>query len=530
LAAAVQSDSKWESLAPDMLYQTGRDQIVWKTFALSILATGQPQFVNVFQSGPPYGGHAMIVYKIDFPGGLMYVADPNYPGNRDPFTGSPSVRIIEFNNVNTFNSYRSGPNAKKPGSAYDLIYFIGKTAYVDFAQMDKRWAQFEAGTVGNDTFPPYTILVDTITGPELQDGFVYTGDPLPLMCRSVACEKSLSKTDHLQTMYVFDQTGKVLAIADSISRGIAKVKLASGVNKLGIYVGGARDSSTDYYMDFKWINVNSLTFSVDPKSLVADLNKEYTFTATVVGAGSLSLKYVWHFGDGTPDVTQTGSNTAKHTFTAEGAFSVTVQLYDNTTGKLLAVASSSVTIPSSFVKEVTSTQYAEVFLAANFKADHSYFTTLGGQGVNSGFDKSGPQVVWNGLSFTSNYAYRIPTNLGYDPDTTIVTGSMSGSISADGKVLSVLSASEYITYSGSPKSYRYNITVRNMPYYTKNVVNPWAGYYYYVNGAVCQNYVSSATLTANLYNPITSRYELVNSTSVVYTASSSLEVGFLRKQ
>jgi hypothetical protein len=126
-------------------------------------------------------------------------------------------------------------------------------------------------------------------------------------------------------------------------------------------------------------------------------------------------------------------------------------------------------------------------------------------------------------TFTISAASIISHRLGhyFDPDTTIVTGSMSGSISADGKVLSVLSASEYITYTGSPKSYRYNIIVRNVPYYTKNVINPWTGYYYYVKGDSCQNYISSATLTANLYNPNTDKYELVHSTSVVYTASSS---------
>jgi hypothetical protein len=206
-----------------------------------------------------------------------------------------------------------------------------------------------------------------------------------------------------------------------------------------------------------------------------------------------------------------------------------VKLYDNSTDKVIAMASSSVTIPSSFIKEVTNTQYCEIMLAAGFTADHPYFTALGGQGVNSDFEHSDPQVIWNGLSFTSNYDYKIPLTLGFDPDTTIVSGSMSGSISADGKVLSVLSASEYITYTGSPKSYRYNIVVRNVPYYTKNVINPWTGYYYYVKGDTCQNYVSSATLTANLYNPISDKYELVHSTSVVYTASSYLEIGFLRK-
>jgi hypothetical protein len=180
------------------------------------------------------------------------------------------------------------------------------------------------------------------------------------------------------------------------------------------------------------------------------------------------------------------------------------------------------------VKDVTTAQYVEIYLAASFKADNAYFTTLGGQGINQRFDLTAPQVIWNGLSFTSSYAYKIPPISG--TDSTIVTGSSSGSISADGKVLSVLTASEYISYKGSPQSYRYNITLRNVPYYTKNVGNPWTGYYYYVNGAGCQAYVSSATLTANLYNPVTSRYELVNSTSVNYTTSSSLEVGFMKKQ
>lgn len=493
-----------------------------------MLATRQPQFVNVLQSAPPDGGHAMIVYKIDYPGGLLYVADPNYPGNRDPWTGAPTIRTIEFSSANTFNPYHSGLNARAPGSDYNLIIFAGKTAYVDWSQLDKRWAQFDAGSIGNDVFPSYTLNVDSVSGPELQDGFVYTGDPLQVMCKSTTSEKFLSKTDHLQAMYVFDQNGNQLGFADSTNRGIASVKLTSGTNKLGFYVCGARDSMTTYFVDFKWINVNSLTFGVEPKSLTADLNTEYTFTATVVGAGSLSLKYVWNFGDGTPELTQTGINTAKHTFTAEGAFSVVVKLYDNATGKLLAAASSSVTIPSSLVKDITTTQYCEIYLAASFKADNSYFTSLGGQGINPRFDLSKPQAVWNGLSFTSNYSYKVPPIT--DTDTATVTGTSSGTISADGKVLSVLSATESITYRDTPVTYRYTIALRNVPYYQKNVWGGWTGDHDDVSGATCQNYVSSASLTANLYNPVTSRYELVHSTSVIYGSSSSLEVGFVKKQ
>ena len=526
-ASTIQVDANWDAYVANVDYAAIRQDYTWKSFALAIMATGQPQFVIIRQSAPPNAGHAMIIYKVDYLGGKMYVADPNYPGNRDPGTGAASIRTITFQG-GKFQPYISGLNAKTPGTSFDQIAFAGKSAYVDMAQIQNRWTEFQAGTIGNDRFPPYTLQVDSVGGAALQDGFLYAANPLQVVCRSTVSQKFLSKTDHLQRFYVFDQSGTPLAFADSVGKGVASVTLSPGANKLGFYICGAKDSTLDYYVDFKWITVNSLTISLDPKTLVADLNKEYTFTATVLGSGSTALRYVWNFGDGTPELTQTGVNTAKHTFTAEGAFSVVLKLYNDATGVLLAAASSSVTIPSSLVKDITTSQYAEIYLAASFNADNSYFTSLGGQGVNQRFDLSPPQVIWNGLSFTSNYAYKIPS-IG-ETDTMTVTGTMSGTVSADGKTLTVMSATEDGKHRDIPDTYHYTISLRNVPYSQTNASGGWTGYYYIVNGPTCQNYVSSASLSEKLYNPVTSRYETVNSTSVVYGASSYLEVGLVKKQ
>ncbi len=531
-ASTIQEDANWDAYIPNLNYQWGNGDFTWKTFALSMLVTGQPQFILVRQSAAPNDGHALVVYKIDYPGGKLYLADPNFPGNRDPQTGNQSVRVINFNN-HSFTPYHSSLNAASPGIDFDQIGFAGKSAYIDWSQVDKRWTEFQNGTIGNDRFPSYTLYVNNTTGDKLTDGYVSNSEDIDIVCKSVDCEQYLSNTDRLQVIYVYDQNGNQLAKAGQDNKGVASIKLKPGQNKLGFYICGAKNGKSENYVDFKWINISYLKMTIDPNPLNAEVNQEYTFTANILGTPPQSGKYVWDFGDGSAEVTQININTVKHTFSQEGTYNVTVKLYDNTNGNYITIASSTVYILSSFVKDVISSYQVYISFRGNFTTDNPTITTItDDRYINGSYRNYTQNILWTGNTFTLSYNYMVPY---YDPyfphadDSLIVTGSVNGSITSDGKTISTISASEKITHTKTEEYTDSKITANNVPYFGSGMVDLTDNYYQYGSyGINLGNYISSISISEKLWD--INNYETLNTVSVSYDSNSVLWIDFIKKQ
>ena len=87
----------------------------------------------------------MIVYKVDVTDGILYVADPNYPGNRS-LSGNANVRKILYSN-NKFDTYGSKSKADGPEIGFDQIAFFGKTANIEWSQITKRYQELKSETI-----------------------------------------------------------------------------------------------------------------------------------------------------------------------------------------------------------------------------------------------------------------------------------------------------------------------------------------------------------------------------------------------
>jgi hypothetical protein len=87
-------------------------------FALSMLLTGEPQYVSIKSNAG--GGHAMIVWSVTRD--AMHIADPNYQGRDD--------RLIYFSN-GAFIPYSSGDNWEDiqagKGKNYETILYMAKS-------------------------------------------------------------------------------------------------------------------------------------------------------------------------------------------------------------------------------------------------------------------------------------------------------------------------------------------------------------------------------------------------------------------
>ena len=130
------------------IQKTKTEYFTYYSFALAMKASGEPQLVAIYNNDG--GGHALIMtgkYADRF-----YISDPNYPQ-------ADAKRYISFNRtVGEFRTYYSGPNAKDLGKPYPYINYLNKYFLINDSAAEALWAELEAGTVGNDWFPEYTLI------------------------------------------------------------------------------------------------------------------------------------------------------------------------------------------------------------------------------------------------------------------------------------------------------------------------------------------------------------------------------------
>ena len=472
-ASAIQSDLNWNARATEKYFQQGDPVLTWKAFALSMLLTKEPQYVGLRSTTNK--GHAVVAYQMNYQTGDLMVSDPNYPAGYQQ-NGTTISRSIKFSG-NKFNSFPASLKVGAGALAFDTVYYFGKTTMINWDKFKTRWQEVVAGTIGNDKFPTYKLYVGKVGGDELVDNYVLNSDTLTVLCRSTDNTEYLLGTDQLQLFYIFDQNGNQLIRAGSATKGVAKIKLGPGTTKLGFYICGAKNSNSENYVDFKWINVFYSNMTIDPNPLNGNINTEYTFTAKTQGTlPPNATKYVWNFGDGTADVTVTGSTTAKHTFTKEGSFTVSLKLYDNVTNQVLASAASTVNILTSFTNEILATQSAQIVFTGvviydkyypNSTIKYIYQNPI----MNKSYERNSQTISWSGLSFTINYTYKFPPFEGYTgQDTLTATGTINGSISQDGKNISNITAHEKVTHKINQAYTDLTIVIHDIPFIVKTTI------------------------------------------------------------
>jgi len=237
-ASTIQNDAAWQSYGVklQMSLRGTDDAMHYKAFAYSIQLTGEPQYVGIGSEAG--GGHAMVAYRVH--DGHIYIADPNYPGNTE--------RRIEFSD-GRFKPYNSGENAAEiaagNGKAYELIGYRAKTSMVDWNLLSSRWSEFKAGTIGNDRFPQYNVVVpvDTFNKEPLVDGY-----------------ESEHKKIGIEVDAAFPVAWQVFRNGTEVPHDADwKYELEDGNNALGVLVWGDVNNNPQSrrwrYVDFQYINV-----------------------------------------------------------------------------------------------------------------------------------------------------------------------------------------------------------------------------------------------------------------------------------
>jgi hypothetical protein len=341
-ASTIQRDLDFTGWVEKLNQLSVLPYLSWRSFIYAMLLLGEPQFVIIKKSGTSQG-HAMIVYAISPVEGKLHIADPNYPHNRVPGTGDPSVRTIQYHwdlGNGRFDPYSSAATAGGAGTDYDQIGYAAKTSHIEWPQLAKRWKEVQDSTIGDDRFPAYTLWVHEGAGFELSDGLITQVDSLVLHCRSTACVKFIAGTDHLQEFRVYTAKGLFLGEANGFTNGLLTLHLFPGEERIGIRVKGRTNMDMDAYVDFKWFTIRhhipvdlvAADPSGKPITTPGVKGTPYVFKAQSGGlvppAGK--AKYTWDFGDGTPAVTVTDDSTISHAFAQDRTYNIRVVLREDT--------------------------------------------------------------------------------------------------------------------------------------------------------------------------------------------------------
>lgn len=427
-ASVIQEDLRWDGWLFDKLLTIEQTpayhHLSWKAFALSMLVTGEPQFVGL--TSTTGGGHAIVAYRMDLAQGKLYVADPNEPGQE---------QVIEYVNQQ-FRPYMTRQNANEPDAKpYPGVGYYAKTSMIDWDKVAARWDEFRSGSIGtkgNNQFPAYKLWVEDGAGYELGDTLTTDLDSLALLPKWAGAADNIA-------FQVFDASGARLLPEASASYSIVgqgTVKLKPGANALGVAVYAKKGTSW-HWLDFRWVTVYLSGYSIEPMSVDGapiykngETEVQYGFRVNSNGSAPKNAKYVWHFGDGTSEVVSYNDSTETHTYSTPGTYTVAVEVYDNAAGKLSGVATATAVIKAGGIWDIL---YAQTRIAVQFGAENNYSngtTENDSWEVNNiGGNPEPPAIVWNGTAFSVNFTeYKPVGDLGSDT----VQCRIEGKLSADG--------------------------------------------------------------------------------------------------
>jgi len=321
-ASTAQCNLNWDGSLRKILMaeRTYAPTLVWKSFALSMLVTGEPQYVGI-RNSTTGAGHAIVAYKIDYTGGKLYVADPNFPGRTD--------REIDFTG-SVFQPYMSGDNASDLGHPYNEIGYFAKTAFIDWDKLGQLWNNVQNKVIGAGKFPTYKLWV-TNGNFEMPDTLITEVDSIVFTIKDADWS---------------NMTGMSLACLDLSGTTIGNkgvVKLRPGDNWVGVYItgkpiadceGSAQTNPSLEWLDFRWVLVKFNSLLIDPDSMSGQKGVSYTWHAS---AGSIpaQAQYSWDWGDGSALTLKTNDGAASHTYENDGLYTITLTLKDLSTNKVI---------------------------------------------------------------------------------------------------------------------------------------------------------------------------------------------------
>ena len=277
LASVVQTDYHSGISANNDIYSAVMDgriqatQTYW-AFAYSIRLTKLPQLCYVGTAnakGKGTAAHAIVAYATD--NSQIEVADPNNAGDKK--------RRITLSG-SAWTPYDFGGDGSGNGIPFEQIAYWGNTAFFQWHSISSRFSEFDAGTIGDDLFPKYTLKkLDP------NDNFVVLKDG--------------DNVDSVSDLLPSSSTSLKLKLWTSTFQQIpgdgARFTMPPGTNKIGFEITDTNGA----WVDFQWL---TLTTTGAPASsgchFTAMQGTEQVpanqGSSNIVGHGQLNIGTAWN--------------------------------------------------------------------------------------------------------------------------------------------------------------------------------------------------------------------------------------------
>lgn len=248
-------EGNFQGLTYDYWYNMGRKKNdIWTYFMFchAMLLSEEPQYVSIFPSDGS-AGHALVVYKKS--GNGLYVADPNLPTDEE-------VKIeFEWDDKENFKTGHFKPFESQWNSGtgkidFTEIFYIGKTAVVNWSDLDELWVQLNKKTVGTD-FPDYSlkIIEKNASGTEkeslLTDGYQASNNTVQI--------KVVTYDFDPRVNVFYENTPGLL---DNNSETI-EVRLEPGKNRLGFFIEAEMYSDVTRQKEWAWTDFKYFNITLD---------------------------------------------------------------------------------------------------------------------------------------------------------------------------------------------------------------------------------------------------------------------------
>jgi len=373
-----------------------------------LLISRKPIYTSILPRNSLNNGHAVLIIGINRADSILYIADPNFPGE---------TRIAELKPDGYFD-YLSGVNARESNNIlYERFLCLGYSQMASWQTVADNWKELTDGTIGDQRFPSCDYKVtynqgqadeSTNTLGEINkmwlDGLSVSREHTTLR---ISCDASYPNGNSESSNIWIWENSKWLATSardkNYIDLDLEQSDLYNST--IGIFISQPTQvNGVDTYewIDFKWMNISEI--SITPEKMVGTSNTEYTWEITL-GNPPTNTRFEWNFGDGSETTVIKNSNTSTHIYFKGGTYPIVVTAYDDDTNESRGVATGSAVI--------TDIPVGQRLVYANLTSGSNGFQTTGdfGPGVISVGNTNGDPpdsnwvglMNWDGNSFSADY-------------------------------------------------------------------------------------------------------------------------------
>jgi hypothetical protein len=213
---------------------------------------------------------------------------------------------------------------------YNTIAYIPLSTLCSIAELDRMWKQALDKSFAAELFPKYELFARSASNPQLPKiklSDVHSGDLNAIPFDDVDIELVAEDKSIQFALASFELDAQ---IRDYVKADpIQTIQLGDNQRLIGIWVKVYRADWKEWkWTGFHWVKLRKQQVWIDPQAAKGEPGKPVSFVARTNGTAPKPCRFVWNFGDGTPEVSVNNDSAVTHSFANPGTFTVSVALYD----------------------------------------------------------------------------------------------------------------------------------------------------------------------------------------------------------